>query len=288
MRVNAFVSMVLAAAGLASTGVVAQNAPTPAPTRETPRPQDIEPRVNTSATPARETPTRETPRPEDLEPRVDTSATPPSSAADRAASEAAPGPTSNAAGNAAAPATAQPSRPATASGAPASGAARATGTGASSALGASPNAGAPNATAAAAAKPGAAGAKGKALDRLELDTTQITGNRELPKVLYIVPWKRSDLGDLVGKPVNSLLDEVLTPVDRDVFQRENRYYRALTPGAVENDALSAPDGTPRGPQRTPVPTNSAPAAGSKGSATYPINGVSTGSGTAASPPRDEK
>lgn len=68
-----------------------------------------------------------------------------------------------------------------------------------------------------------------ARDRIELDTTQITGNRELPKVLYIVPWKRADLGDLVGKPVNSLLDEVLTPVDRDVFRRENRYYRALMP-----------------------------------------------------------
>jgi hypothetical protein len=70
---------------------------------------------------------------------------------------------------------------------------------------------------------------GKAQDRLELDTTQITGNRELPKVLYIVPWKRSDLGDLVGKPVNTLLDEVLEPVDRDVFKRENRYYDALKP-----------------------------------------------------------
>ena len=43
-----------------------------------------------------------------------------------------------------------------------------------------------------------------------------------------VPWKRSDLGDLVGKPVNSLLDEVLTPVDRDVFKRENRYYDPTT------------------------------------------------------------
>ena len=53
------------------------------------------------------------------------------------------------------------------------------------------------------------GAGARRQDRLELDTTQITGNRELPKVLYIVPWKRSDLGDLVGKPVNSLLDEVL-------------------------------------------------------------------------------
>jgi len=71
---------------------------------------------------------------------------------------------------------------------------------------------------------------GKATDRIELDTTSITGNRELPKVMYIVPWKRSDLGDLVGKPVNSLLDEVLEPVDRDVFKRENRYYRAVAAG----------------------------------------------------------
>ena len=69
----------------------------------------------------------------------------------------------------------------------------------------------------------------KGADRLELDPTDITGNRELPKVLYIVPWKRSDLGDLVGKPVNSLLDDVLQPLDRDVFQRENRYYDALKP-----------------------------------------------------------
>jgi hypothetical protein len=69
----------------------------------------------------------------------------------------------------------------------------------------------------------------RAQDRLELDTTQITGNRELPRVLYVVPWKRSDLGDLTGKPVNSLLDEVLAPVDRDVFKRQNRYYDALKP-----------------------------------------------------------
>lgn len=68
-----------------------------------------------------------------------------------------------------------------------------------------------------------------AQDRLELEATQITGNRELPKVLYVVPWKRSDLGDLSGKPANSLLDEVLAPVDRDVFRRQNRYYEALKP-----------------------------------------------------------
>lgn len=68
-----------------------------------------------------------------------------------------------------------------------------------------------------------------AQDRLELDATQITGNRELPKVMYIVPWRGAELGDLVGRPVNSLLDEVLEPVDRDVFRRQNRYFEALQP-----------------------------------------------------------
>ena len=84
----------------------------------------------------------------------------------------------------------------------------------------------------------ASGAKGP--DRVELETTEITGNRELPKVLYIVPWKRSDLGDLVGKPANSLLDEVLQPIDRDVFLRENRYYDAVKPDAPRPRAGTVP------------------------------------------------
>jgi hypothetical protein len=69
-------------------------------------------------------------------------------------------------------------------------------------------------------------------DRIELDTTQITGNRELPRVLYVVPWKRPDLGDPGARPANSLLDEVMAPVDRDVFRRQNRYYQALKPDSA--------------------------------------------------------
>ena len=85
-----------------------------------------------------------------------------------------------------------------------------------------------NATNKPAAKPQTAN-KGNAKDRLDLDATQITGNRELPKVLYIVPWRSAEMGDLVGRPVNSLLDEVLEPVDRDVFRRQNSYFEALQP-----------------------------------------------------------
>ena len=65
------------------------------------------------------------------------------------------------------------------------------------------------------------------MDSLDLGTTSITGNQELPKVLYIVPWKRSDLGDLVGRPTNTLLEEVLAPVDPEVFERQLGYYDTL-------------------------------------------------------------
>ena len=97
---------------------------------------------------------------------------------------------------------------------------------------------APAKPAATANKPAAKAAaaqganKGNAKDRLDLDSTQITGNRELPKVLYIVPWRSAEMGDLVGRPVNSLLDEVLEPVDRDVFRRQNRYFEALQPNSA--------------------------------------------------------
>ena len=67
----------------------------------------------------------------------------------------------------------------------------------------------------------------RVMDTLDLGTTSITGNAELPKVLYIVPWKKSDLGDLVGRPVNTLLDEVLAPVDPAVFERHLSYYDSL-------------------------------------------------------------
>jgi hypothetical protein len=67
----------------------------------------------------------------------------------------------------------------------------------------------------------------RAIDELDLGTTSITGNQELPKVLYIIPWKNSDLGDLVGRPVNTLLDEVLAPVDPEVFRRQLDYYDTL-------------------------------------------------------------
>jgi hypothetical protein len=67
----------------------------------------------------------------------------------------------------------------------------------------------------------------RVMDSMELSRTEITGNQELPKVLYIVPWQKSDPGDLMGRPVNTLLDEVLAPVDREEFIRRVEYYNDL-------------------------------------------------------------
>jgi hypothetical protein len=75
-----------------------------------------------------------------------------------------------------------------------------------------------------------------AQDRADIDGTKIIGNRELPKVLYIVPWKKPVPSELAGKPVASVLDEALAPIDRDVFRRQVQYnaqvLAAPTPAAA--------------------------------------------------------
>ena len=65
----------------------------------------------------------------------------------------------------------------------------------------------------------------QAEDRIELKGTSIIGNKELPKMLYIVPWKNAELPDMNAPPIESLIDEALSPVDRDSFKRKIRYYQ---------------------------------------------------------------
>jgi hypothetical protein len=81
----------------------------------------------------------------------------------------------------------------------------------------------------------------RAVDRLELDSTAITGNRELPKVMSIVPWKAAEPPTGPDRPMGSLVEELLAPLDRDEFRREITYFSDLssqssdrpTPGAEQ-------------------------------------------------------
>lgn len=80
-----------------------------------------------------------------------------------------------------------------------------------------------------------------AQDRADIDKTSIIGNRELPKVLYIVPWKRPMPGDMSGRPLVSVLDEALAPVDRDVFRRQVLYHaQTQVPAADAAPAQATP------------------------------------------------
>jgi 2'-5' RNA ligase len=65
-------------------------------------------------------------------------------------------------------------------------------------------------------------------DRIELEGTSIFGNQELPKVLYIVPWKDSELPQLQEPPLESLIDQALAPIDRSEFRRQVIYFDALS------------------------------------------------------------
>jgi hypothetical protein len=75
------------------------------------------------------------------------------------------------------------------------------------------------------------GAAVQAQDRADIDRTRIVGQRELPKVLTIVPWKKPLPGDLAGRPLTSVVDEALAPIDRDVFRRQVNYHAQATAAA---------------------------------------------------------
>jgi len=61
-------------------------------------------------------------------------------------------------------------------------------------------------------------------EQMELEGMAVIGNRELPKALFIVPWKDPNAELTPERPVNSLIDEALQPVDPDVFRRKLDYF----------------------------------------------------------------
>jgi len=58
---------------------------------------------------------------------------------------------------------------------------------------------------------------------VQIGGMSIIGNRELPKSLYIVPWKDSDV-DSETDLSRDLLNERAEVVDQDEFKRQLNYY----------------------------------------------------------------
>ncbi|MDQ7050543.1 MAG: hypothetical protein Q9M92_13840 [Enterobacterales bacterium] len=55
----------------------------------------------------------------------------------------------------------------------------------------------------------------------------VTGNKEAPNLLYIIPWK-DNANDNSAPEINRLMDEVYSTVDPDVFEKEVIFYTELT------------------------------------------------------------
>lgn len=74
----------------------------------------------------------------------------------------------------------------------------------------------------------------KAEVELESEGMRIYGQSELPKVLYIVPWKRREAGEIDMPTSNSLASDVLEPIDPEIFRRQIRYHELLIQQQDEN------------------------------------------------------
>ncbi len=68
---------------------------------------------------------------------------------------------------------------------------------------------------------------------IELDQTVISGNQELPKVLYIVPWQQPDgLPEIELEPEFTEL-EVFRRLYPPAYRRELKYYELLNSASQE-------------------------------------------------------
>lgn len=65
-----------------------------------------------------------------------------------------------------------------------------------------------------------------AQEKIEMELTVVKGNKELPKVLYIVPWKRLADGNIQQKLVlHSLFEDAFDPIEPHAFERYVDDYR---------------------------------------------------------------
>lgn len=64
--------------------------------------------------------------------------------------------------------------------------------------------------------------------RIQLKSSTITGNSELPKILYVVPWKKVAATEIKYRlTVHGIADDVLKPIDPEEFQRQAKNYAEL-------------------------------------------------------------
>lgn len=65
-----------------------------------------------------------------------------------------------------------------------------------------------------------------AAEQADMEGITITGNKELPNILYVISWKSPELPPVADIPLESLIENALEPLDRRSVLREEQYYNA--------------------------------------------------------------
>ncbi len=63
--------------------------------------------------------------------------------------------------------------------------------------------------------------------RLELDATSIVGNREAPRIVYLMAWQTAPKGDVLQQSLGTMHGTEFKPIDRDVFKRRIEYHHLM-------------------------------------------------------------
>ena len=61
-------------------------------------------------------------------------------------------------------------------------------------------------------------------DRINMEGTSVIGNSEMPNVLYVVPWKKTPEPNLNPELHESLIEDQLKPIDRNVFRKKIKHF----------------------------------------------------------------
>jgi len=65
--------------------------------------------------------------------------------------------------------------------------------------------------------------------KIKLKSSTITGNSELPKILYVVPWKKVAATEINYQlTIHGIADDVLTPIDPEEFRRQEKHHTELS------------------------------------------------------------
>lgn len=74
-------------------------------------------------------------------------------------------------------------------------------------------------------------------DKITMDSLQVIGNKEMPNILYILPWQTAQLPTMVELPLSGLIQDALQPVDRESILRR-KYYQEVVLSRESNRAES--------------------------------------------------